>query len=408
MTATVDSLRAATGETFRSLGVRNFRLFFAGQLTSQSGTWMQMVSVIWVVLSLTDSGVALGLVTAAQFLPVLVLGAWGGVLADRVDRHHFMLMTQTAFTVVAGAFAVLMATDRLTIGWIYVLSTLFGILTAIDNPTRRTLVADLVDADEVPNAVALHSAMMTGSRVIGPAVAGVLLTTVGVLWCFVFNTLSYLAVIAALAAMDRSRIRPAPRVARAKGQLMEGLRYVWATDHLRNALLLLAVVGTLAFEYQVTLPLLAERTFGAGAGGFTTLYSAMSLGSVGGALFMARRATVDLDFLLRGAWGLVASTVLLAAAPNLVVGLIAAIPVGATTIFLISGANALIQIQADGAMRGRVLALTTVVFLGSTPIGGPIAGWVSEQFGPRAGLLLGAIGTAAIALWIPHQTRKRT
>lgn len=397
------AVSTATTSTFRSLGVRNFRLFFAGQFTSQAGTWLQQVAVIWVVLDLTDSGVALGLAAAAQFLPVLVLGAWGGVLADRVDRHRFMMITQAIFTVIASTFAVLMVLDLLSIGLIYALSLAFGIVTAIDNPTRRTLVADLVDPAEVPNAVALHSAMMTGSRVIGPAIAGVLITTVGVEWCFIGNAISYLAVLGALSVLDRDRIRPAPRVARGRGQLVDGLRYVWTTPELRNTIILLAVVGTLAFEYQVTLPLLAQRTLGSGAGGFTLLYSAMSFGSVVGALTMARRNGVDLRFLVRSGWALTATTIALAAAPNLALAAVAVAFVGASTIFIIAGANSLIQLRADDAMRGRALALTTVVFLGSTPIGGPIAGWVSELLGPRAGILLGAVGTALVVLWIPTQ-----
>lgn len=397
-------LLAADG-TFRSLRRRNFRLFFAGQLVSQAGTWMQTVSVAWVVLRLTDSGVALGLITAAQFLPVLILGAWGGVIADRVDRRRLMLATQVAFTVIAATFAAATVLDRLSIALLFALSALLGVLTAIDNPSRRTLVADLVEPEDVPNAVALHSAMMTGSRVIGPAVAGLLITTVGVAWCFIINTVSYLAVIGALSAMDRRAIRPAPQVAKAKGQLREGLRYVWSTPDLRNAIVLLAVVGTLAFEYQVTLPLFAERTLDSGAGGFTTLYSAMSLGSVTGALLMARRQSVDLSFLVKASWGLVVTTTLLALAPNLPLALLAVIPVGASTIFLVSGANALIQVEADDRMRGRALALTTVVFLGSTPIGGPIAGWVSEHFGARMGLMLGAAGTALVALWVGGRSR---
>ena len=397
-------LRSAVGGTFRSLGRRNFRLFFAGQLTSQAGTWMQTVSVAWVVLQLTDSGVALGVVTAARFVPVLILGAWGGVLADRVDRWRFMVVTQIAFTVVAGAFAAAIVLDRLTVPLIFALSVVFGLLTAIDNPTRRTLVTDLVDPDDVPNAVALHSAMMTGSRVIGPAVAGVLITTVGVEWCFIINTISYLAVIGALLAMDRGAIRPAPQVARAKGQLAEGLRYVWATPQLRQAMILLAVIGTLAFEYQVTLPLFAERTLAAGAGGFTLLYSAMSVGSVAGALIMARRDSIDLRFLVRGAWGLAATTLVLSATPNLALALVAIVPVGATSVFLMAGANALVQVEADDEMRGRALALTAVVIIGSTPIGGPIAGWVSEAFGARAGLAIGGIGAALVASWVGGRT----
>lgn len=399
MAVSISDVREAAGTTFRSLGVRNFRLYFIGQFISQAGTWMQMVALTWVVFTLTDSGVALGLVTAAQFLPVLLLGAWGGVLADRVERRKFMLGAQIAFTVVAGIIAALMVLDRLTVPWIYVLSVVLGVLTAVDNPTRRSLVGDLVEGENVANAVALHSAMMTGSRVVGPAIAGVLIATVGVAWCFIINTASYFVVIGALLLMNPEHIRPAPRVDRARGQLVDGLRYVWSQPNLRHTIVMLAVIGTLAFEYQVTLPLLAERTLGAGAGGFTMLYSAMSAGSVIGALSMARRGGVDLPFLRRAGWGLVAATVALSAAPNLAVALVAVVFVGATTISLVAGANALIQLEADARMRGRALALTTVVFLGSTPIGGPIAGAISEWYGPRAGLLLGAVGAALVVLW---------
>lgn len=399
MALSIPDVRHAAGTTFRSLGVRNFRLYFVGQFVSQAGTWMQMVALTWVMFELTDSGVALGLVTAAQFLPVLFLGAWGGVLADRVDRRRFMLGAQVAFTVVAGVIAALMVLDRLTVPWIYVLSVALGVLTAVDNPTRRSLVGDLVEEGDVANAVALHSAMMTGSRVIGPAIAGALIATVGVAWCFIINTASYLVVITALLLMDASRIRPAPKVDRAPGQLVAGLRYVWSQPNLRHTIVILAVIGTLAFEYQVTLPLLAERTLDAGAGGFTMLYSAMSAGSVIGALSMARRGGVDLPFLRRAAWSLAAATVALSLAPNLLFALVAIVFVGSATISLLAGANALIQLQADTRMRGRVLALTTVVFLGSTPIGGPIAGVVSEWFGPRAGLLLGAVGAVGVVLW---------
>ena len=397
------SFRNAAGETFRSLRVRNFRLFFIGQLVSQAGTWMQSVALIWVVLRLTDDGVALGLTTAAQFLPVLLFGAWGGVIADRVDRHRFMIVTQVAFTIVAGAFATLMLLDKLTVPVIYGLSALYGLFTALDNPTRKSLVVDLVEMDDVPNAVALNSAMMTGSRVVGPSIAGVLITTVGVEWCFIVNTATYFAVIGALLVMRRDEIREAPRAARGKGQLVEGLRYVWSERELRNSVILLTVVGTLAFEYQVTLPLFAERHLDAGAGGFTLLYSAMSLGSVVGALTMARRRTVDIAFLVKSAWALAATTALLSFSPTLWLAAIAVIPVGAATIFLVSGANSLVQLRADPRMRGRALALTTVVFLGSTPIGGPIAGFVSERFGAPAGLMMGAIATAAIALWVGRQ-----
>ena len=240
---------------------------------------------------------------------------------------------------------------------------------------------------------------MTGSRVAGPAIGGVLITTVGPDWCFAFNGLTYVAVLIALARIDRSALRSPPRVVRAPGQLRAGFRYVWSTPELRLPLVLLTVIGTLAFEFQVTLPLLAERTFGGGAGTFTMLYSAMSAGSVAGALLVARRTDADTRFLARSALALGASMALLAVAPNEWFALAAVVPVGLTSIFLISGSNTVIQLRADPSMRGRALALTAVVFLGSTPIGGPIAGAVSEHLGPRAGIVLGAAASVLAGVW---------
>ncbi|MFT4864900.1 MAG: MFS family permease [Ilumatobacter sp.] len=392
-------LRGAAGDTFRSLRIRNFRLFFLGQLTSQAGTWMQMIAVIWVVLQRTDDGFALGLVSAAQFLPVLLFGAWGGVIADRVDHHRFMLGTQVAFTVISAAFAGLILTDRLNIWAIYVLSLAFGFVTAMDNPVRRTLVVDLVGPDDVPNAVALNSSLMTGSRVVGPAVAGALITGVGVEWCFIVNFVTYLAVLVALARMDRSKIRSSPKISKSGGQLREGFRYVWREPKLRLPILLLAVVGTFAFEFQVTLPLFAERALGGNDTTFTWLYSVMSLGSVMGALAIARRRDVSTHLLAWAAIWLGVSMALLALAPNFVFALIAVIPVGIATIVMISGANAVVQLRATAEMRGRVLALTAVVFIGSTPIGGPIVGWASESFGASAGIWVGAGASILAGLW---------
>ncbi len=399
-------LRFAAGDTFRSLRIRNYRLFFVGQLVSQAGTWMQMIAVIWVVLRLTNDGLVLGLVTATQFLPVLLLGAWGGVVADRVDHHRFMLMTQAAFTVIAVAFVGLVFTDRLGIPAIFVLSTAFGLVTAMDNPVRRTLVVDLVGQEDVPNAVALNSSLMTGSRVIGPSVAGALITGVGVEWCFAVNAVTYLAVLVALARMDRSKIRSSPKVAKASGQLRAGLRYVWSEPRLKLPILLMAVVGTLAFEFQVTLPLFAERTLDGGATTFTLLYSSMSLGSVVGALAIARRRDVSTHLLAWSAIWLGAAMALLALSPNVVFAVIAVIPVGVATIVLISGANSVIQLRATPEMRGRALALTAVVFLGSTPIGGPIAGWVSERFGAPAGIWLGAVASVIAGVLVLRELKR--
>lgn len=399
-------LRFAAGDTFRSLKIRNYRLFFAGQLVSQAGTWMQMIAVIWVVLRLTDDGLVLGLVTASQFLPVLLFGAWGGVVADRVDHHRFMLMTQAAFTVIAVAFVGLVFTDRLNIPAIFVLSTAFGFVTAMDNPVRRTLVVDLVGPDDVPNAVALNSSLMTGSRVIGPSVAGALITGVGVEWCFVVNAVTYVAVLGALLRMDRTEIRSSPKVAKASGQLVEGLKYVWSEPRLKLPILLMAVVGTLAFEFQVTLPLFAERTLDGGATTFTLLYSLMSFGSVVGALGIARRRDVSTHLLAWSAIWLGVAMGVLALAPNVVLAAIAVVPVGVATIVLISGSNSVIQLRATPEMRGRALALTAVVFLGSTPVGGPIAGWVSENFGAPAGIWLGAVASAVAGILVLRELKR--
>ncbi|MEQ1785645.1 MAG: MFS transporter [Acidimicrobiales bacterium] len=383
-------VRAFGADTFRSLRSRNFRLFFSGQIISQTGTWMQMVAIGLLVLDLTDSGVAVGLVTAAQFLPILVLGAWGGVLADRRDRHRLLLTMNAIGAVVALAFALLVLSDAAELWSIYVLTFAAGTVTALENPTRRAFVTDLVDDLDVPNAVGLNSTLMTGSRVIGPAVAGALIAGPGIGWCFAVNAVSYIPQLGLFARMDRSQFRPAERVAKAKGQLRAGLQYVWREPDLRLPLLLVTAVGTLAFNFSVILPLFATRDLHGGPATFTTLFSVMSVGSVVGALTIARRTHADTPFLARCTLALGASMILLALAPVTAVALVAVVPVGITSVMVISGSNAVVQLGTDPAMRGRVLALLAVVFLGSTPIGGPIAGWVSETFGARWALGLGA------------------
>jgi MFS family permease len=398
-----ERIRLVGHDTFRSFGSRNFRLFFSGQLVSQAGTWMQSVAIAWVVLSLTGSGVALGLVIAAEFLPILVLGAWAGVIADRVDRHRLMLATQAAFLLLALTLTLLTVTDQITVAALFVLSLVFGIINAFDNPSRRALVVELVPQADVPNAVGLNSALMTSARVVGPALAGVLIAGPGAAACFAANTLTYLAVIVALLRMDRSQFRSSPRVAKAKGQLREGLRYTWRTPDLRLPLILLAVIGTLAFNYQVSLPLLAERTFHGTASTFTSLFATLSLGSVAGALVVARRTSVDLGFLLRAGAGLAVATLALAAAPTLPLAFAASLAVGFTNVLIISGANAVVQLRAAPPMRGRVLALLSVVFLGSMPIGSPIIGWVSELANPRVAIALGGVATALVVAWTAHR-----
>lgn len=393
-------------ETFIALRNRNFKLFFFGQLVSQAGTWMQSIAIIWVVYKLTDNGVALGVATAAQYLPVLLFGAWGGVISDRVDRHKFLMFTQTAFLTVAIAFTVMAFTHRMNLPAIYTLSILYGLVTAMDNPARRALVGEMVRETDVPNAVGLNSAIMTGSRVVGPAAAGLVISTVGPEWAFLANAISFAAILVALGSMKRSELRSPPVQPRRKGQLREGLRYVWATDELRLSFILLTVVGTFALEYQVSLPLLAERTFKGGSGTFTMLYSLMSVGSVVGALFVARRGAIRATFLAKGALWLTLATAVLTVAPTTWMALIAIVPVGFTMVMMLSGSNTVIQLRADPAMRGRVLALTAVVFIGSTPIGGPIVGYIAQQFGARFGIGIGAVASGLVGVWTLRALKK--
>jgi MFS family permease len=388
-------LRLATAATFRSLRERNFRLFFVGQAVSMVGTWVQSVALAWLVLSRTGDGVALGIVTALQFLPVLLLGPWGGLLADRLDKRCLLVATQAAAGVQALAMGVLVLTGTDSLGLVYGLALVFGLITALDNPVRRAFVVELVAEAHVPNAVGLNSALMTGSRIVGPALAGVLIAVVGVGWCFLVNAASYLAVLVALRRMDPVGFRTAPRAeGRIRGQLREGFAYVWRTPRLRLPLLLVAVAATFAFNFPVLLPLLAERELAGGASTFSLLYSTMSVGSLAGALVVARRSRFAGRWLARAALVYGVTLALLAVVPNLALAVAASLPVGAAGVMLLSGANSALQLSSAPAMRGRVNALFAMVFLGSTPIGGPIAGWVAEHAGVRAGFALGAAATA--------------
>jgi MFS family permease len=403
-----ERLRSASQVTFRSLHTKNFRLFFLGQLISQAGTWMQSVAIIWVVLDLTDTGLAVGLVTAAQFLPLLVLGAWTGVLADRFDRQRTLLATQVAYAALAVTFSVISLTGSATVGWMYGLSLVFGLITALDNPVRRVFVGELVSRQDLPNAVGLNSAMMTGSRIFGPALAGALIAGPGVEACFVLNAVSYVAVIIALLRMDRSGFNSVATVVRAKGQIRSGLRYAWNSPDLRASLLLVAVVGFAAFNFQVTLALLAERTFHGSAGTYTLLFSVMSAGSMLGGLAVARSELVTMHNLVMAGFALAASMVAMALAPTLWLAALFALPTGYSSIYLVSGSNAVVQLQADPQMRGRVLALYAMLFLGTTPIGGPFIGWVADVTNARVAVALGGAAAGLAALWTLRRVRSAT
>jgi len=380
-------------DTFVSLHNRNYRLYFIGQTVSVSGTWMQQLAQAVLILRLThNNGTALGLVTAFQFLPMLLLGAWGGVLADRFDKRKLLYGTQIAAGIFALAPGVIVSTGAAAVWNVYLMSVLLGFVNVVDNPARQTFVLEMVGREDLPNAVSLNSVVMNSSRIVGPAIGALLIQSFGLASCFYINAASYIGVIVALAMMNDSLLQRLPRVQRAKGQLREGLRYAWSERMVRTPLLMMAVIGTLAFNFQVVIPLIATKTFGSDAGGIGLLLSTMGAGAVLGGLSVASRRGVSYRRLITLSMLMGLSILAAAAAPTLATEVVAIFAMGASAFAFIATANTTIQLTAAPEMRGRVMALYAIAFLGSTPIGGPIVGWVSQQFGPRAGFALGGVG----------------
>jgi MFS family permease len=394
-------LTAAIRHSFNSLEVPNYRRYFAGQLVSLSGTWMQTVAAIWVILTLTDSGVAVGLTTALQFLPMLLIGAWGGLLADRIPKRRLLITTQALMAIPAlGLFAVT-ATGVVTPWMVYLAVFAFGSLNAIDNPTRQSFVIEMVGPDRVVNAVSLNSVIVQAARIVGPAVAGILIATVGVVPCFALNALTFAAMIFALCSMDPRKLQAAPVAAREPGAIRAGLRYVLRTPELMVPLALMALVGTLGFNFQVVLPLLAKFSFDSGAMTYASLVSAMAVGSIAGALVNGHRGETGPRLIAAGALAFGVSALLAAAMPSLALEVVVLALLGASAVTFAATINSTLQLAVTPEMRGRVMALYSVVFLGSTPIGAPLTGWLAQTYDPRVALLLaGASGLAAA--WAAH------
>ena len=392
-------LRLASSETFKSLHVRNFRLFFMGQGISQIGNWLTLIAQTLLVLQLTDSGVALGALAAAQFGPVLIFGAFAGLVADRSDKRKLLITVQTFAMVQSLALAALAFQDHPPVWAIYVIAFFGGVATAFDNPARRSFVVEMVPEEQITNAVSLNSALMTGSRIIGPALGGLLVVTVGFGWAFLLDGISYIAVIVSLRMIDPSKLRPAPVTPRGRGQVRAGLAYAWRIDELRVPLIMMAVIGTLAFNFQTVLPLFAVRDLDGQDLTFSLLMSVVSVGSLLGALRSARRTNMSVRTVSLSAAGFGAAMLALAIAPNQPVAFAVGAVMGFTSILFMTASTAIVQLRADPMMRGRVLALQAIVFLGSTPIGGPIVGTLSERLGARYGLALGAIATLGAAAY---------
>ncbi len=385
--------------TFRSLRHRNFRLFFGGQLISQIGNWLTLIAQTLLVLKLTDSGVALGLLVAAQFAPMLLIGPWAGLVADRSDKRKLLLIVQTYAMAQSFVLAAIAFMDQPSVVAIYVVAVFGGIAMAFDNPARRAFVVEMVPIDDVQNAVSLNTALMTGSRIVGPALAGLLISTVGYGWCFAIDGLSYIAVLAGLWMIRPSELRSPPQSPRGKAQVRAGLRYVWATPDLRVPLVMTAVVGTFTFNFNVVMPLLVRRTLHGDDDMFTLIFSVLSAGSFVGALISARRTTVDVRHVVWSAWAFGGSMLLLAATPNVALTFPIGLLVGLSSVAFMTSSTAMVQLRSDPSMRGRVLALQSMVFLGSAPIGGPILGGVSEALGPRMGVLVGAVAACGAAVY---------
>jgi len=398
-------IEAAFSRTFASLqGSRNFRLYLLGHLISAVGTWMNFTASSWLVLHLSGSGTALGVNMALMFGPVLLLGAWGGVFADRFDKRRILIVTASAYGVLSLVTWSLVVTDIAQLWMVYTLSLGYGVVTAFDNPARQSFYVEMVGESRLTNAVSLNSAAFTGARIVGPAVAGLLIATVGLSWPFLVDGLSYVAVIGALVALRPGEMHPHPRSTRERGHLVAGLRYVWRTPELRRPLIMLAVVFTFAFPFGVLVPLLAQRTFGGDADTFGALSAMGGLGAFVGAISMANRATRPT---LRGlaTWTVAfgAALVLVGLTPTLWLAFAVMVPLGYVSMsFMITG-NTMLQLAARPEARGRVMALYGMVFLGSTPIGSPVVGWIAEHLGPRVGFAITggiAMATGLGALWL--------
>jgi MFS family permease len=384
--------------TFAALSVANYRRYYAGQAISLIGTWMQMTAQSWLVLTLTRSSTDLGLVVAAQTLPVLVLGPYGGVVADRVNKRALMVALQSMMGVQALVLGVLTVSGAVRVWEIGLLAALLGVNNAFENPARQSFMLELVGAEHLRNAVSLNSVLVNVARTIGPAVAGLLIATVGDGVCFLANTVSFVAVIFSLVTMDTTLLNPTPPMPRARGQLRQGLAYVRSVPELLVPLLMMGAVGCLTYEFQVTLPVMARSALHAGASGYGFMTAAMGIGAVCGGLVVAARGRTGLPALVAFSAVFAATIAIAAVAPSLATELVALAFVGAASIAFMSSGNSTLQLGAAPEMRGRVMSLWFVAFQGSTPIGGPLIGAVMAALGARAGLGLGAITCAAAAL----------
>jgi MFS family permease len=385
--------------TFSSLKIRNYRYYFAGQSISLIGTWMQSVTQSWFVYARTHSGFDVGLVIALQTLPILLLGPVGGTLADRYGKYRTLFYTQAFAGVQALVLAVLALTGNLHLWELYLMAVALGLVNMVDNPTRQTFIVEMVGRDELVNAVTLNSVMANMARAIGPAVAGVMIASVGSGWCFLANALSFSFVLASLRAMHVDELTLAPRALREKGHLSAGFRYVGTTPVVRDALVMMALIGCLTYEFQTTLPLMAGSAFHGDSQTYGFLTAFMGIGAVVGGLIAAGRPGGGPARLVRTAALFGASVMVGALVPSLFLEEAILLLVGACSVTFLALGNATLQLNSEPSMRGRVMSLWSVAFLGSTPVGGPLVGLIAGHFGARYGLGIGGVAALVAAVY---------
>ncbi len=396
--------------TFSSLKVPNYRLYFAGQSISLAGTWMQMTAQSWLVLVLTGSSTDLGFVVALQTLPILLFAAYGGVVADRTDKRRLMIILQAAMGVQALVLGLLTVFGVVRFWEISVLAVILGLNNAFENSARQAFVREMVGPDELRNAITLNSVTVNAARAVGPAIGGVLIATVGVGVCFIANAASFGAVVASLVLMNTAALRPSPPAPRARGQLREGLRYAARTGDIAVPLIMMSLVGLLAYEFQVSLPVLARETFHGNSVVYGFMTASMGIGAVIGGLFTAARGRTGLRPMIIASAGFGVAILVCAYSPAIGLVYAALLFVGWASVSFIAVGNSTIQLAAEPSLRGRVIALWQVAFQGTTPIGGPLIGWIIAVSDPRSGLAVGGLScllAAALGVLLARRYRAR-
>ncbi len=390
-------LKRISTRTFSALEVPNYRLYVYGQGISLTGTWMQMAAQSWLVIQLTHSATTLGIIVALQTLPVLLLAPYGGLIADRVDKRKATIVAQALMGLQALALGILTITGSVHVWEIGVLAVVLGINNAFEGPARQSFMLELVGGEHLRNAVSLNSTMVNMARLVGPAIGGLMIAAVGTGWCFLFNAVSFIAVISSLMRMDKSQLDPVPPTPRTKGQVREGIRYVRGVPRLAIPLMMMGIVGCFTYEFQVSLPYLAQHGLHAGPAAYGFMTAAMGAGAAVWGLVVATKGKTGIRTLVLSCIAFGTMMTFATLAPTLAFELVALALVGAASISFMSQANATIQLSAAPEMRGRVMALWFIALQGSTPIGGPIVGLVMSQYGARAGLALGALTCFIVA-----------